>query len=152
MKVPATILANVARLLLLAFSGKPVLVLDEWAIYFGVCAASLAGAGVGSYVREYVPKQLLLFSLYLLLWFTVADLLRVIHHPAEPRAMVFYAASALLLLLMTAAAAAPLRFAAVLQRIKNMCVCARAATAPPPPQQHANDKITSYCQLDEGLE
>ena len=65
-----------------------------------------------------MPKQLLLFSLYLLLWFTVADLLRVIHHTAEPRAMVFYAVSALLLLLMTAAAAAPLRFAAVLQRIK----------------------------------
>ena len=65
MKVPATILANLALLLLLALSGKSVLLLDEWPIYLGVCTASLVGAGLGSYAREHVPKQRLLFMLYL---------------------------------------------------------------------------------------
>ncbi len=152
-KVPATILANLARLLLLAFSGKPVLVLDEWQIYLGVCAASFVGAGLGSCVREHVPKQLLLFFLYLLLWFTVADLLKVIHHPAELPAAIFYVASSLLLLLMTVAAAAPLRFAAAQNFVKSICVCRPCTSEPkhPPDTKSAKGGISRYLQLDEDV-
>jgi hypothetical protein len=119
-KVPATILANAARLLLLALSGKPVLLLDEWAVYLGVCAASFVGAGLGSLAREHVPKQRLLVMLYLLLWLTVADFLKVINNPAAAPALVFYAATCLLLLLMAAAVAAPLQLAALVQRMRNI--------------------------------
>lgn len=152
-KVPATILANITRLLLLAFSGKPVLLLDEWQIYVGVCIASILGAGLGSCVREHVPKQLLLCLLYLLLWFTVADLLKVIHHPKELGAIVFYVASFVLLLLMGSAAAAPLRFAAALQAAKNTFSRASCPIAfkNPPDTKNAKGGISSYLHLDEEL-
>ncbi len=143
MKVPATILANITRLLLLAFSGKPVLLLDEWPIYVAVCVASFLGAALGSRVRERVPKQQLLFLLYLLLWFTVADLLKVVKEPTQLRAVVFYVASLLLLLLMTAAAAAPLRFAAVLQYVKGLCVCGACAVSPSD-NARAKDDVTNH--------
>jgi hypothetical protein len=149
-KVPATILANITRLLLLAFSGKPVLLLHEWHIYLAVCVASFIGAGLGSCVRERVPKQQLLFLLYLLLWFTVADLLKVIKDPTKPRAIVFYAASALLLLLMSAAAAAPLKFTAALQGVKNICACGVCAdVAPSSPSRSTSTQINtaSYNQI-----
>jgi hypothetical protein len=150
-KVPATILANIARLLLLAFGGKSVLLLDEWPIYLGVCVGSFVGAGLGSCVREHVPKQLLLFFLYLLLWFTVADLLKVIHHPGELRAIVFYAASSVLMPLMAVAAATPLRFAAALQAVKACFICKSCSTSPksPPETKVAKDGISNYLQLEE---
>ena len=59
-----------------------------------------------------MPKQRLLVLLYLVLWITVADFLKVIKQPASVKSLSFYAASGCLLLLMASAAAAPLRVAA----------------------------------------
>ena len=89
-KVFATIVSNVTRLYLFATvknengnggnvddDGEAAIALniqEEWKAYLLFCAMSFAGATLGSYLREFIKKDVLLGLLYWLLWLTSAQL------------------------------------------------------------------------------
>ena len=67
-KVLATIVSNATRLLMLAFNKSQHAAPVNWTVYLSVSAASFLGVTVGSWIREGVNKEVILWCLYWLLW------------------------------------------------------------------------------------
>lgn len=96
-KVQATIVSNVIRLLAIAFSGSNAFEADMWPVYLAVCVCSLAGCTFGTWLRLYVNKDWLMVLLYMLLWLTSADLMKVETNLTTNFAFLFYVATGALL-------------------------------------------------------
>lgn len=77
-KVLATLVSNSLRIALFIAWGQGELFKEKWWVYLSVTVASLVGATIGSWLREYVAGETILKLLYLLLMLSCSELFGVI--------------------------------------------------------------------------
>jgi uncharacterized membrane protein YfcA len=76
-KVLATLVSNSLRIALFIAWGQGELFKEKWWVYLTVTIASLVGATIGSWAREYVQGETILRLLYVLLFLSTAELFGV---------------------------------------------------------------------------
>lgn len=72
-KLLATTVSNVIRITLFAVWGSDIF-REAWYVYLAVALASLAGATIGSYLRQWVAGETILRLLYILLFLSTGEL------------------------------------------------------------------------------
>jgi hypothetical protein len=99
-KVLSTTVSNVLRLVLLS-SSSAIPFYDNWAVYVAVAAASLLGAAFGSWLRNDLNQDHLLWCLYWLLWFTGAFVIGIFEKQSSEAVLIAFLVGTGLLALLT---------------------------------------------------
>lgn len=80
-KLLATTVSNLIRITLFAVWGSDIFK-EAWYVYLAVALASLTGATIGSYLRQWVAGETILRLLYVLLFLSTGELFGALEDPA----------------------------------------------------------------------
>ena len=76
-KVLTSVVSNILRMVLLLQSDSSDIIMREWWLFLAMSIAAFLGAAIGSRIRHHLNHEVLLWSLYVILWFCGAQVMRV---------------------------------------------------------------------------